>query len=235
MTDFDKLLLSFFSKQYENEINESLFIRSYRMNDDEIRSYIQGLIQIPMSKYIEYVISNCAASYITYQDVDQYSSFEDASTGICKILSSDDNDGLTNIEVGSALLNDGKVRKDGALRKYGENHAKTGMELGLVQNCYSRYYLTCLGMIFNQLDDSNKIELIRRTILRNRFFQKIIKKSQLGPVSLIKEMSFLSDSTAKRRMPNVRNLYTMIYGTEQDVHYYLRNVFINDIPQIIAQ
>ena len=225
MTDFDNLLLSFFSKQYENEINESLFIRSYRMNDDELRSYIQDLIRIPVSNYIEYVISKCSASYITYQDVVQYSSFEDASTGICKVLSANDNNGLTNIEVGSALLNDGKMRRDSALRKYGENHAKTGMELGLVQNCYNRYYLTCLGMVFNQLSDSYKKELIRRTILRNRFFQKVIKKSQLGPISLIKEMSFLSDSTAKRRMPNVRNLYTMIFGVEQDVHHYLRNIY----------
>ncbi len=234
MTDFNNLLSSFFSKQYENEINESLFIRNYKMNDDDVRSYIQDLIQVPMSHFIEYVISNCSTSYITYQDVVQYSSFEDASTGICKVLSAKDNNGLTNIEVGSALLNDGKVRKDGALRKYGENHAKTGMELGLVQSCYSRYYLTCLGVIFNQLDMIIKNELVRRTILRNRFFQKVIKKSQLGPTSLIKEMSFLSDSTAKRRMPNVRNLYTMIFGTEQEVHSCLRNIYYYEIPKYIV-
>ena len=228
------LLSTFFSKQLENEINESLFIRDYKMNNDKVRSYVQDLIDVPYSRFIEFVFKNCAANYITSQDVVQFSSFVDASSRICNVLFDVDNNGLSNIQIGTSLLNDGKPRKDGALRKYGENHAKTGIELGLVQSCYSSYYLTCLGMIFNQLCESDKIELIRRVILRNRFFQKVILKSQRGPVSIVKEMSFLSESTVKRRLPNVRFLYSLIYGSEQEVHQYLNNIYIDAIPPIIT-
>lgn len=226
------LISTFFSKSFENEINESLFIRSYQMNCDDVRSYIEDLIKTPMISFIEHIINESTTSYITYQDVVQYSSLYDSSVGVCNVLAAVDNEGLSNIEIGAALLNDGVIRKEGALRKYGENQAKTGVELGLVQSCYSKYYLTCLGLMFNQLNDAAKNELLRRTILRNRFFQKLIKKSQQGPVSIAREMSFLSNSTAKRRMPNVRNLYTMIFGSEPEVHSILSKIYIADIPEM---
>lgn len=224
MNDTAKLLSTFFSKSFENEINEKMFIRNYRMDIDSVTSYVKHLIQIPLPQFIHYIIDNCSTSYITYQDVVQYSSFDDASAGLCRVLSDADNNGLSNIEVGRALLNDGKERKDGALRKYGENHAKTAIELGLVSAYYSQYYLTCLGVIFPQLEAFDQKELLRRTILRNRFFQKVIKKSQQGPVSLLKEISFLSESTAKRRLPNIRQFYTVLLGNEPEMSELLMNV-----------
>ncbi len=226
MNDTAQLLSTFFSKSFENEINEKLFIRNYKMDTDLIVSYVKSLIKSPLTQFIHYIINNVSTSYITYQDVVQYSSFADATTGICKVLSDVDNNGLSNIEVGRALLNDGKERKDGALRKYGENHAKTAIELGLVNTYYSQYYLTCLGIIYPQLEAFDEKELLRRTILRNRFFQKIIKKSQQGPISLFKEISFLSESTAKRRLPNIRQFLTALLGDEPEIAAILKNITV---------
>lgn len=227
MNDTDQLLSTFFSKSFENEINEKMFIRNYRMNIDSVTSYAKHLIQIPLPLFIHYIIDNCSTSYITYQDVVQYSSFADATEGVCRALYEVDNNGLSNIEVGRALLNDGKERKDSALRKYGENHAKTAIELGLVNAYYSHYYLTCLGLIFPQLEPFDQKELLRRTILRNRFFQKVVKKSQQGPVSLMKEISFLSESTAKRRLPNVRYCYSVLLGNEPEVSQLLKSISVS--------
>lgn len=226
MIDSDLLLKDFFSKYSEEKINEQLFIRNYRMNEEEVLSYIGSLIDIPLTVFIDYVNDSNSASYITFQDVVQFSSFSDATNGICEILSLNDNNGLSNIEIGKALLDDGKERNDGALRKYGENHAKTAIELGLVHSLYGRYYLTCLGMVYNQLEKSVQVALLRRTILRNRFFQKAIKKSQANEVVLSKEMSFLSESTAKRRLPNVRYFFTLLRGQEPEVRERLKNIYI---------
>ena len=226
MNDTTDLLTVFFSKGFENEINEKMFIRNYKMDSDSVVSYVKCLIQNPLPLFIQYVIDSCPTSYITYQDIVQYSSISDATIGVCRVLSEVDNNGLSNIEVGRALLNDGRDRNDSALRKYGENHAKTAIELGLVNAYYSRYYLTCLGLIFTQLESFDQKELLRRTILRNRFFQKVVKKSQQGPVSLIKEISFLSESTAKRRLPNIRFLFSEILGNEPEDIQLLKNVSI---------
>ena len=172
MNDIQHLLSTFFSKSFENEINEKLFIRNYKMDYDSVVSYVRDLNQIPLVLFVQYVFENCSTSYITFQDVVQFSSFSDATNGICNVLSASDNNGLSNIEVGHALLNDGKERNDCALRKYGENHAKTAIELGLANALFNRYYLTCLGLVFTTLSAFYQTELLRRTILRNRFFSK---------------------------------------------------------------
>ncbi len=226
MNETQQLLSTFFSKSFENDINEKLFIRNYRMDFASVGTYVKDLIQIPMNLFVQYVIENCSTSYVTFQDVVQFSSFSDATNGICRVLSDSDNNGLSNIEVGNALLNDGKDRKDGALRKYGENHAKTAIELGLVNSYYNRYYLTCLGLVFPHLDSTEQLELLRRTILRNRFFQKVVKKSQQGPIFLVKEISFLSESTAKRRLPNIRQFYTVLLGNEPEVAKLFENISV---------
>lgn len=44
-----------------------------------------------------------------------------------------------------------------AYSKYGENHAKTAMELGLVQRNSGYYFLTALGEAYNDLSEENNL------------------------------------------------------------------------------
>ena len=224
MNDSDQLLSLFFSRGYENERNENLFLRSFKMDYGDVISYVQSLVQTPLPLFVNYIEDNCSPSYITYQDVVQYSSFSDATSGICKVLMDVDNNGLSNIEVGRALLNDGKERNNGALRKYGENHAKTAIELGLVHSLYGYNYLTCLGLVYSQLNILEQKEMLRRTVLRNRFIQKVITKSRCSQVVLFEELSFLSASTVKRRMPNIRYLFSLLIGNEPEMEYLLKKI-----------
>lgn len=219
---------AFFKKEYEEDINEKMFYRSYCLNKEDVVGYIDQLIKTPLSSFLEYVVSSITIPFLTYQDVVQFSSLEDATTGICRVLGVED-EGLKSIDVGRLLLNDGKERKEGALRKYGENHAKTALELGLVIESYGTYFLSCLGNVYNLLPEVHKVELLRRTILRNRFFQKIVKKAQSGKVSIIKEMSFLAESTVKRRLSNVKSLYRLLRGKEDDPSaHFFDNISIYD-------
>ena len=217
------IVRDFFERKTESDINEKLFYRNYLLDGGFMADYIGQLISTPLSSFIDYVLTNCTVSYMTFADVVQFSSLEDATTGICIVLS-ESCDGMHNIDVGRKLLNDGVERKDGALRKYGENHAKTALELGLVQENCGSYYLSCLGEYFNRLSSEQQRELLRRTILRNRYFQRLLIKAQNEPVSLRGEMSFLSESTQKRRMPNVKALYSVLVGDGKDIEQYIKNI-----------
>lgn len=223
----ETIVKDFFQKSYEDAINEHLFIRSFNLNKDELFDYVNRVVEVKLLEYCNYVIDYCHIDYLTFQDVVQFSSLDDATTGICQVLTRA-HDGLHNLEVGQALLDDGTVRKEGAYRKYGENHAKTAIELGLVLENSGCYFLTCLGEIYNDLENSVQNELLRRTILRNRFFQKILIKSQLGPVSIENEMSFFSQSTIIRRLPNVRTLYNIMIGNDPELLSVTKNISVRN-------
>lgn len=231
----ETIVKDFFQKSYEDAINEHLFIRSFNLNKDELFDYVNRVVEVKLLEYCNYVIDYCHIDYLTFQDVVQFSSLDDATTGICQVLARA-HDGLHNLEVGQALLDDGTVRKEGAYRKYGENHAKTAIELGLVLENSGCYFLTCLGEIYNDLENSVQNELLRRTILRNRFFQKILIKSQLGPVSIENEMSFFSQSTIIRRLPNVRTLYNIMIGNDPELLSITKNISVrNFCPERICK
>ena len=231
----ETIVKDFFQKSYEDAINEHLFIRSFNLNKDELFDYVNRVVEVKLLEYCNYVIDYCHIDYLTFQDVVQFSSLDDATTGICQVLTRA-HDGLHNLEVGQALLDDGTVRKEGAYRKYGENHAKTAIELGLVLENSGCYFLTCLGEIYNDLENSVQNELLRRTILRNRFFQKILIKSQLGPVSIENEMSFFSQSTIIRRLPNVRTLYNIMIGNDPELLSISKNISVrNFCPERICK
>ena len=231
----ETIVKDFFQKSYEDAINEHLFIRSFILNKDELFDYVNRVVDVKLLEYCNYVIDYCHIDYLTFQDVVQFSSLDDATTGICQVLTRA-HDGLHNLEVGQALLDDGTVRNEGAYRKYGENHAKTAIELGLVLENSGCYFLTYLGEIYNDLETSVQNELLRRTILRNRFFQKILIKSQLGPVSIENEMSFFSQSTIIRRLPNVRTLYNIMIGNDPELLSVTKNISVrNFCPERICK
>lgn len=224
----ETIVKDFFQKSYEDAINEHLFIRSFNLNKDELFDYVNRVVEVKLLEYCNYVIDYCHIDYLTFQDVVQFSSLDDATTGICQVLTRA-HDGLHNLEVGRALLDDGIIRKEGAYRKYGENHAKTGIELGLVLENSGNYFLTCLGEVYNDLEQRVRTELLRRTILRNRFLQKVLIKSQYGPVSIESEMSFFSQSTVKRRLPNVKTLYNIVVGNDPELLSITKNISIRKL------
>ncbi len=216
---FEIELESFFDRAFECFLNEKLFYRDFQLDKKKMAEYTDTLVSIPINTYIQYMVNHILPCRPSPQDVVQFSSLNDATCKLCSKLIEVGDEGLRFVQIGRLLLDDGKERKKGALTKYGENHAKTALEFGLVQNSYDYIYLSCLGKVFNDYDSNKQRQLLKRLILRNRFFQKLAIQSQKGPVNLNIEMDFLSDSTIRRRRSNIRTLFYLFDHEEQQQYF----------------
>lgn len=207
----DETLKLFFSRSFEIELNNKLLYRDYVLNQCEVREYILKLLQIPFSVFIEYIIDNYNVSYLSAEDVLQFSDLKNATTNLCYVLRINNDEGYKVFEIGKFLENDGKIRKKEAYIKYGENHAKTAESLGLVFNLSNVYFLSCLGYVINDLPEREQIQLIARIILRNRLIQRLIYRTNMNAqCSYMKEVDFLKKSTALRRKSNVKKLIKIV-------------------------
>lgn len=213
--DIENTLVTFYSKALEKAINEKMVFYSFNFPYEDVNEYIHDIIDVPIREYIEYI------KRIDYRKIDsslvfQYSSYEDITSNITRILIENDDPGYSYLSVGKLLLNDGLERKKGALVKYGENHSKASYLLGLT-NIRSNYvYLSCLGKVFNDLNDVEKQKLISRLVLRCDLIINLIKKALLDNVNIKDEINFLSDSTIKRRRPNIKKLIKIVYDNADD-------------------
>lgn len=222
-------LESFFSRAFEYFINEQLFYRSYQLDRKKMAEYINGVISIPISSFVEYLSSRVIPPYAAPQDIYQFSSLDDATSRFCSKLAEAGDEGLRYVDVGHILLDDGKERKSGALTKYGENHAKMAVDLGLAQNKSDYIFLSCLGIVFNDFSEYKREEILKRLTLRNRFIQRLAIKSQRGLVFLEEEMSCLSESTIKRRIPNIRAVFNLYDNDEMQLFKNIKG--LNFLPE----
>lgn len=231
---FETELESFFDRAFEYFLNEKLFYRDFQLDKKKMAEYTDILVSIPIDNYLQYMVNHILPCRLSPQDVVQFSSLNDATCRICSKLLEVGDEGLRFVQIGSLLLDDGKERKKGALTKYGENHAKTALEFGLVQNSYDYVYLSCLGKVFNDYDSDKQRQLLKRLILRNRFFQRLAIQSQKGIVELDIEMNFLSESTIKRRSSNIRALF-YLFDYEERQQYFSNIIGLHSSNTIVEQ
>lgn len=221
----NNIVQQFFDRDFEIGINECLFYRKYEMDKDKVKQYIDDVINTPITDFLEYVISKKIPSFFPVSSVVQFSSIHDSTTKICQKLDEEGDEGYDMAYIGRLLLDDGMERNIAAYRKYGENQSKTAVEFGLVQELYNYYYLSCLGKIFNELETSTQVALLRRTILRNHFIQRLISLSQKEEISIRGQLSsFLKESTAKRRLSNIKSLFEIIRGVDGLADPYILNI-----------
>jgi|LAHS01.1.fsa_nt_gb hypothetical protein len=213
----------FFSRSFEEGINERLFFYNYVLEKDKVLDYIHRLDAIPFSEFLDFVIKNGYRGEITSAEVIQFSSFNDCTSSICQKMEEAGDKGMNYDQVGALLLNDGVERNKNALIKYGENHAKASSILGLTQ-CKDRYYfLSCLGYVFNGLSDGEKGLLISRLSLRDKLVQKTISLANNGPIDLKDELNFLSPTTFVRRRCNILKLFRNVYDHSNPSFFALFN------------
>ena len=221
------ILVEFFKKSYEKKINNQMFFYDFCFPTDEVKNYIKQINSVPYIRFIEYIVEDNHDYHISSRDVVQFSSIADATVNICiKMLLSGDK-GLRYDDIGKMLLDDGNQRKQGALKKYGENHSKTAEELGLTQ--FKSYYcfLTAVGRIYPSLESVDQRKLLSRLALRNNLMQKIIREASRGNVDLKGTISFLSESTVKRRIPNVKKMLSLILdNNELSLSDYKRKIIL---------
>lgn len=199
-----EIVSEFFSRKYENKINKDILY--YSFSHDEVERYVNSVIDEPISRYLTYIKTLKTRDIIKPEDVFQFSKVEDATINFCEKVKALDNPGLTYLEVGKLLQNDGKDRKDGAYIKYGENHVKLAKELGLAFELCNTYYLSGIGYIYSELPEEKRQDFLTRLILRSTLIKRLYQASQNGNVELRQFLYMLADSTYIRRRSNVKKI-----------------------------
>ncbi len=206
----DELIEGFFERDLENDINDKMFNYNYSLPMDELEQYVLSLMAKPYSQFIEYVSTRYCFKSITTSEIPQISSYELATLGICETLINLNDPGLECTDIGIQLYTDGKERTDGACFKYGENHVKGALFHGLTQCSGNKWFLTCLGRIYPQLDGEMRQFLSARTLLRNPFFHIVISEAVKRDVNIRNYMPGLSESTKTRRSSSCMHFLNVI-------------------------
>lgn len=208
------LASEFFNADYEKKINEKMMYYDYIFPESEVLEYINDICNITIGEMMEYIFSH-SNNEITSRDIFQFSNFQDATFNVCLLLKNAENPGLKHLEIGKLLLNDGKVRNDGAYVKYGENHAKTATSIGLLYELCSTYFLSCIGMIYPDLDFNLSEKLLTRLIIRNRLISRILKASKNGDLNMRQFLYMISDSTFIRRSSNIKSVLNILVKSSE--------------------
>ena len=213
----------FFSKQYEEKINKDILF--YNFPQEEVRGYVEQVIAEPLPRFLAYMDKLSERVKIESGDIFQFSDLDDGTTVFCEKMSRTDNPGMKFIDIGRLLLDDGKDRKDGALVKYGENHAKTAEMLGLSFELCKTYYLSGIGYIYVELSKEQQDRFLTRLVLRNKLITRLYQATKNGNVNMREFMYMLSDSTYVRRKSNVKKIINILKLSEE----YDFNTFVDKI------
>lgn len=211
------ILDEFYSRTYENDINKKMLYYNYDFPTEEVENYVRQILCVPVEQFIQRDITMETAEAITPKDVFQFSTLEAGTDHICQVLSEAGNPGVTFIQAGKLLLDDGTQRKDMAYIKYGENHLKTAEALGLLYELTRTYFVSCIGMIYLNLDTEDRKKLNVRLFLRNKFVARLIKATASANVDARQFLYMLSDATYIRRKSNIKCILRYLQGsTEYD-------------------
>ena len=140
---------------------------------------------------------------ISHGDVPQFSSLEDCVYKVPLLIKDCGIDKPSYTQIGFMLRT--KPRKEGADMKYGENQSKTAAQMGLCSIKKSRIYPSYLGVAFCNLDKVSQMKLLPKLVL---FIPYIINQFATNAKyeDIITSVSFLSQSTQKRRLTNIWSL-----------------------------
>lgn len=220
----DNILEIFFLRDYEKKVNMKMMYYNYEFPYEEFYKYIEHLVNVPIADFLDYIFQELGEEGITAKDIFQFSNFEDCTVNLCNLLKSCNNPGVTHIDAGRLLLSDGKKRKDGAYTKYGENHLKTGLLLGLIFSITNTYFLSSIGMVYNEINENTRYKLLTRLILRNKLVIRMIRATRNGKVNMRQFLYMLSDSTFIRRRSNIKTILGILAESkEYDFHDLISN------------
>lgn len=203
----------FFSKEYEKKINKNILF--YNFPQEEVQMYVEQVIAEPLPRFVEYIEKLTERTKIESRDIFQFSDLNDGTYVFCEKMKTTNNPGMKFIDIGRILLDDGKVRKDGALVKYGENHAKTAEMLGLSFELCKTYYLSGIGYIYAELSEEKQKRFLTRLVLRNKLVTRLYQASKNGTINMREFLYMLSDSTYIRRKSNIKTVLNVLVQSDE--------------------
>lgn len=195
----------FITRSLEEDVdNLMLSDKNFVVPKNKIHEYIKRALSIPYQDYIEYIRKN--HGYITDDQLTQSSSFAACTSEMCKAIEWQGNPGMKYVDIGQLFPQYIKQRNEAAFRKYGENQVKTSAQLGLTFEYYDFWYLTCVGYVYNELDERQQKKLLARTILRTPLYQDILLRLLEENVDMSDYMINLAPSTQGRRSGSIIRL-----------------------------
>ena len=217
------LVKQFFSYEYEKKVNKGLLF--YSFDKAKVEEYVEGLINIPLLQFLEYVDNLEEKQQIEAKDIFQFSDFNDATIIFCEKMKNTDNPGMKFSEIGRLLLDDGKARNTGAIVKYGENHAKTAEMLGLAFELCKTYYLSGIGYIYAELSKEKQKKLLTRLVIRNKLILRMYQASKNGAIDMREFLYMISDSTYMRRRSNIKRILNVLSNSDEiDFKYFVDQI-----------
>lgn len=161
---------------------------------------------------IEILKQNFHPYVLEAKDIPQFSNFETCYYRVPHDLEASGLESVSFDKMGFFLRDNGP-RKEGADKKYGENQAKTSAMLGLCTvSRKDGIRLSDFGHAFNKLTAEEKESLKGKLCLYIPMMQNFFLQGE-NPETLHKDISILSESTIKRRLPNVKYIVRVIFNT----------------------
>ncbi len=168
---------------------------------------ISCLLEIECQDIIHIIKKRGITFDIAHGDVPQFSSLDDCVYKVPILVKDCGLNQITYTQLGFMLRT--RPRKEGADTKYGENHSKTAAQMGLCSIFNARIYTSHLGVAFCDIDKEKQKNLLPKLVL---FIPYILNQfaSSAKYEDVIRSVSFLSESTQKRRLTNIWSLITQV-------------------------
>lgn len=179
------------------------------LKEEQLCTIILKVInQTPCTDILKILRPHFTQFEIQKSDIPQFSCFDDAYYKVIKLLEHSGIKGVSWSKLGF-MLRIGP-RSLVADTKYGENHGKTAMQLGLCQmDKEHRFWPTTIGSCFDKLSRQEQDDLKPKLCLYIPLIQNYFVQDQ-DDEKLKEYFSVLTESTQKRRRPNVRTLIDII-------------------------
>ena len=206
----DELIEEFFDLSFEEVITEDMFERDYVFPQKQVEDYVMSIVTTPYQQFIDYIYTHYNPKPIETSGIPQISNYDASTWGVCRVMKERDNPGMECAELGVALFTDDVARNDGAYFKFGENQVKGATFHGLTHCCWKKWFLTCLGYVYADLDDELRQYLSARTLLRNPFFHIIVSEAVEKDVNIRQYMTVLKPSTQGRRSSSCMHFFNVI-------------------------
>jgi len=157
---------------------------------------------------IVHIIQSVGIHYkISYGDVPQFSCLDDCYYKVPLLVKDCGIEDLSYSQLGFMLRT--QPRKESADMKYGENQSKTAAQMGLCVINKARIYPSSLGVAFCRLEREKKMNLLPKLILFIPYIFNLFARNAKYE-DIIESVSFLSQSTQKRRLSSVWSLIAQV-------------------------
>ena len=172
--DNAELIDLFYNRAYEKFVNKQILDdKNYIVPRQQLTNYVRELIDIPYIEFINYLKNENEIIEVKSTDVTYFNSFSACEIDMCNALIWANNPGCTFTEIGRLFPEKVSSRNDIAYRLYGEQ-IKAATQLGLTFEYYDYWYLSCIGYIYPDLNEDERIQLLARTITRNNLYRKML-------------------------------------------------------------